>query len=1637
MDQGTNFSSLHHYKGTIRSLLHKNNGPSAIPIVESSPPPEPGKNFSLYAIAHASQELLHFSSDIFTQNMPDGVLFSHFSTFRCAFTLSNEPDSSFLFIEGQGLVEDMISCELLNKQIDIVKQSLLLTVEHPSIASCLLISSLHKKTSLPIRQELFKELVRKNKKEQALLLEEYQRFVLATDETFKTLRTPQHLLSLVLTHNFLKEGQSSSGREDKERQLLFKVFPAKLLFPFGSKDVLSLVVSLESLSSYERFDQKHMLHACKRCLPSLESIPQSFYSYSYAGESTISLYLELYKNDSSKITDAEIMFLKKELGRELTLAVEQVVTRIDIPPNEDDVLRNILLLSQEIKTVQSPPQVIIQFHGQSDSLVDFHVTLVRLLKKKDTFSSLPEASTTGHVHFLPLTSFYLDKHRNTHQKVCSTFLIRCEKEAFLRHDHSIDFLKAREAARHAIEETFGKIRDLNGGLIFQQNKLLERVKGLLTKEESKELFFVENLFHSLSPGIMKNLLGPEHILTVFRQLRVLQRLREKEILQGNQEPYLKEVYEKEIIFGFMCPPRFSKDDILELQKQFSLEKDELAIFQVGSDGHQFCFVICLSPQEKTRGDFITGLSLLLSEKQKKQENSSLLRISLPRPATVLDPRLGSDRTSSTIIKMLYEGLMRLGAQGIPTHAVAEEVRISDNEKTYTFFLRPSFWSNGKPVTAHDFEYAWKKILDPSFKTIFHHLFHPIKNARLVKEGTLPMDSLGVTSVSDSVLVVELENTTPHFLELCCLWIYSPLCKDVDTATPGWAYYGDRTYVCNGPFKLGKWCKHSSVQVVKNESYWDSLHVSLDGIDISIIENPIQALKLFEEGDLDWIGEPLSEIPASVMRQKKLPLHSQPMTAVQWYFLNTQKTPFFSPKVRQAFSCALDREAIIQECLYGDEKASTSVLPSSMSLLDSNEPLSFNPCLAKRLFEEGLTEQGLHLSSVRTIKMAIYDQEPHKSVARAIARFWEKTFGIFTIIDSMEWQEFFEKMSDKTYDVVACVWYSWFRDPLYSLEVLKHPTTPMNSSRWVHPEFCALIERASIAEKKDERASILKDAENLILQEMPIIPLFDYSSRYLKNEAVNHIYVSHMGTVDFRWASFDRESKDKERERSPVLQSNEIRLYLQTEPTSLDPRVGGNRFSQLLLQELFEGLTRRSRDGSIKLALAKAFSVSENGCVYTFTLRDALWSNGSLVTAYDFECTWKGLLDPKNGIHTAYAYTLFLIRNAQKAKNGLCPLDEVGIRAIDNSTLEVTLEHPASYFLELLSNPFFSPVPQKGVSSSSWATKIFPDFISNGPFILKERHFRSHIVLEKNPTYWNQADVIPHRLVFTILEDPKIAYSLFRTGELDWYGDPFGNISPELHQGKDLFSFSHQEADGVFWLSCRTSVYHLSSAKIRKALAMAINRKEICDALQDEAEPAYSLVLKTQSLLECDSLFENSNQESALQIFEEGLSDLKLTKKTFPSLVINYWDDPTVKTVVKIIQRQLKKVLGIDVEIAFQDWDTYIRKILLGDFQLIVACWFSWIHDPIYTLQHLKYVDNGINTTAWTSLEYTQALDRAEGSIDKKRRDASLLEAERLVLEELPLIPLFYKTFTYTKNPSISGENWSKNGLMELQWMKRQ
>jgi oligopeptide transport system substrate-binding protein len=1057
-----------------------------------------------------------FFSDMVGSWLLTGLEAQILSTKQATFYFQDFIKTGYFVSEIICFIEDETSLFTVKERIGAIESEIALGATSPHHARHIFSTmglSLEQKTAL-IHKTILNLSEKKFQASAADIYVETHHFLLACDDEFKRLRDVAQMVRIICYHNWFrrKHRQEKKQSESGTRKISFKIMKTSLKFAFGQKKVLGIVISINFLHEYERFQAKHILRACQKLLPhNISIVPHSFFSYEHPVDGVHSFYMEIEKKEEKDFKTDEIQLLKRNLEHELSLSIEQLSHKLFMPPNEEEVFRNIMLLNQEIRYVKDIPHVIVSFRGQTETSLSFLVIVVHVIHD-DNYPRLEQLleNRSPFIRFSTHSKKIVGYIRNKYPKEAYSLFVECQKSPFIRQDHSIDLLRAREYVLVNIQRVLGKLRDFNGGLIWQQNQLLSSIKEHLSQDELKHEFHLDNLFHSISPILMKSLLPPEAIKTL------LQLFLELSTDESVTTICCKEVrIEQGVCVMISSQDAALLDDAHKHIMEHQCKDLELAQTSLKAFGSSFQGYVLLSQNAETLKKFLQHVHAACSSKNALSLQT--LKISLPRPTSLLDPRIGTDKTSGIVIKMLYEGLMRLDGTGKPTFALAERVDISEDQKTYTFTLRDTKWSNGKPVTAYDFEYAWKKILDPHFQSIHAYVFHPIRGAKLIKKGKQPLDTLGVHVANEKTLVVELEHPAPYFLELTAHWIYSPLCKEIDELHPGWAYYVGEDYVCNGPFKLAK-KRGSQIVAIKNSQYWDKDAVSLNQIEISVIENPKAALLRFQKGQLDWLGEPLSEIPPEALKKKTFEgkIHYAPIAAVHWYECNVKTPPFASEKCRVAFSLALNRKAIIDEFFHGGEIPAYSILPPDLSSISTNDPSAYDMELAQKLFLEGLKEQNLTPETLPKITINCADQEIHIKIAESVAKQWKAAFHIDIDIESFRWEHFMQKGLRHEFQIMGLTWYSWFNDPIYNLSHAKYQKGDISMTQWEDSLYISLLERAESTRSLEERKELLKQAEQFVMQKMPIIPVFYYTFKYMKKDSVKNVFLSRLGQIDFKW-----------------------------------------------------------------------------------------------------------------------------------------------------------------------------------------------------------------------------------------------------------------------------------------------------------------------------------------------------------------------------------------------------------------------------------------------------------------------------------------------------------------------------------------
>jgi oligopeptide transport system substrate-binding protein len=519
-----------------------------------------------------------------------------------------------------------------------------------------------------------------------------------------------------------------------------------------------------------------------------------------------------------------------------------------------------------------------------------------------------------------------------------------------------------------------------------------------------------------------------------------------------------------------------------------------------------CLVLCFSCQKSSSGF-----------------SKQILKVNIGTDPQTLDPRKARKLTDSTVVRMLFEGLTRIAKDGDTELALATDVEVSLDGLQYCFHLRKSFWSNGEPVTSYDFAESWKTILDPNFPTDIAYQLYPIKNAQKAKLGEIGLDKVGIRVPDELTLIVDLERPVPYFLNLVSMPCFYPVYCKAANRSLNWGMNLE-SYVCNGPFFPLKWRHSDHLQLAKNPYYWQSKEVSLSGIQLFMVSGETE-LRMYESGGLDWAGSPLSSIPVDAMQALKQSnqLHVSPFFATCFFRTNTsdvfcsKKNPLSSPNFRKALSSSLHRKEITEHILQGDQIPAMGLVPTEMQLSKNGYFYDNNPENARLLLMDALLELDLSIETLEPIKISYASSERNGLIAQAAQKQWEDTLGISFVLDPVEPKVFFQKISEGNFQLALGSWTADFNDPVNFLEIFKYKSSSTNNTNWENSKFIDLLNASGLCKNAGERMSLLREAEQVLMEEMPVIPVYHFVLNYLQSDQLKEVALSPLGQVDFRWA----------------------------------------------------------------------------------------------------------------------------------------------------------------------------------------------------------------------------------------------------------------------------------------------------------------------------------------------------------------------------------------------------------------------------------------------------------------------------------------------------------------------------------------
>lgn len=521
----------------------------------------------------------------------------------------------------------------------------------------------------------------------------------------------------------------------------------------------------------------------------------------------------------------------------------------------------------------------------------------------------------------------------------------------------------------------------------------------------------------------------------------------------------------------------------------------------------------------------TGCSKNEEKKTQPKKNScsaanQSLRINICTEPGTLDPRKARSLNDFNVIKMLQEGLTRVIFDGSIKLALAESIEVSKDQKTYTIKIKDAKWSNGDPISSYDFAHSWKSALSPKFPAPNAGLMFCIKNAKEVKEGHIPTSMLGVSTPDTETLVVQLNKPTPFFLELLATPTFFPIHSTTDKGTPHWAD-NEETYVGCGPFKIKSWKHSNSLVVEKNDGYYDRDEVKLKEITMVMVSAET-GYNMYQNGELDWEGSPLSLLPLDSMDSlsRSNLLNTQAILSTTFMRTNVKEPPFNSEKVRKAFAYAIDRRSIINDLFSGHPDFATGLVPKVMGLREKEYFADNQKEDGRRLLESAINDSSISKRDLEKIKLTFISREKNYRLAQVIQQQIKQNLDIDIELDAVESQVYFSRISKKDYQLTISSWEADFRDPINFLEVFKTKDIGTNNTNWSNDNYLAKIEKSYDVIDPKERLSLLKECESILIDEMPIIPLFHGKMHYVKNHKVKNVVFSESGGIDFKWAFID-------------------------------------------------------------------------------------------------------------------------------------------------------------------------------------------------------------------------------------------------------------------------------------------------------------------------------------------------------------------------------------------------------------------------------------------------------------------------------------------------------------------------------------
>ena len=487
-------------------------------------------------------------------------------------------------------------------------------------------------------------------------------------------------------------------------------------------------------------------------------------------------------------------------------------------------------------------------------------------------------------------------------------------------------------------------------------------------------------------------------------------------------------------------------------------------------------------------------------------NEKIFRVNLATEPPSLDWALATDHVSFNIIVNLMVGLTEFDKDLKPAPVIASSWEILEGGEKILFHLRDDVtWSDGKKVRAQDFEYSWKRLLNPTTASEYAYILFDILNAEEYHQGKISDDGLvGVKAKDDWTLEVRLKHPASYFIAITTFDVTYPQRQDiVEKFGPKWTEPGN--IVTNGPFLLSSWKHENEIQLRANPKFFLG-KPAIEKVEMFMVNEKTTALALYEQGQIDFIDNHSIPIFEKPRLARMAGFQRVPQLRGYYYGFVTDRKPFDDVRVRKAFSMAIDR-SVFSKILHGGEQPATSWIPPGMFAHNPEIGLGYNLAEARRLLREAGYPDGKGFPQVT---LGYNTNEDHKIVAEAIQGIWKQNLGVLVRLENQEWKVYLNKLNTDPPDIFRLGWGADYPDPDNFMKLFTS-SSGNNNTRWKNPRYDRLLDLAAREFNREKRTRLYNEAQRILCEtDIPIIPLFTTAESTVLSPRFTGLEVNSMG-----------------------------------------------------------------------------------------------------------------------------------------------------------------------------------------------------------------------------------------------------------------------------------------------------------------------------------------------------------------------------------------------------------------------------------------------------------------------------------------------------------------------------------------------